>query len=160
MAVSVQGLKSLQAKLKRLAPETRSALKQALAESADEMTRMMKNLAPEDSGDLKRSIGSTFGRYRAENSNVRGVSTSAGVGDPDLSVTIHAGDAKAWYAALVEFGTAPHTNGGRFKGSHNPGMAAQPYFFPAYRALKKRVKSRISRATTRAAKKAVSGGVR
>lgn len=149
MAKVVQGREALLAKLKAMAPEAKSAIKQALAESADEITDMQRRLVPARTGALRDSIGSTFGTYKPENSNVRGVSASSEGGDPDLTVTIHAGNAKAWYAAFVEFGTAPHDIGA----GHHPGAAARPYFFPAYRALKRRVKSRITRATTRAAKK-------
>jgi hypothetical protein len=49
----------------------------------------------------------------------------------DLVAAVKAGDAKAFYARWVEFGTQK--------------MQARPFFFPAYRALKKRVKSRINR---------------
>ncbi|HYD66171.1 HK97-gp10 family putative phage morphogenesis protein [Azospirillum sp.] len=153
MAARTKGRDRLLTKMRALPSEVRSAIKQALAEGADEITDMQRRLVPKQSGDLAKSIGSTFGKYRAENANVRGVSAFAGAGDPDLTVTIHAGDAKAYYASFVEFGTAPHVNGGKFKGTQHPGTAPQPFFFPAYRALRKRVKSRITRATNRAAKK-------
>ncbi|WP_461222623.1 hypothetical protein [Methylobacterium sp. CM6247] len=52
----------------------------------------------------------------------------------------------------MEFGTAPHINGGLFAGTQNPGAKAQPFFYPLYRAYKKRVKARVFRATTKAAK--------
>lgn len=144
-----------QALLKKLAAlpsAVRSRVKQALAQSADEIVEAAKRLAPVDDGDLRRSIGSTFGAYKAENANVRGVSTGSEGGDPDLTVTIHAGDAKAFYAAFVEFGTAPHLNGGRFAGTRHPGSAARPFFYPAYRANRRKVKARISRAMTKAVK--------
>jgi HK97 gp10 family phage protein len=112
----------------------------ALKLSAEEMTSTAKSFAPVDSGDLRNSIGYTFGEYKPENSNVRGVTGGGGkLNDPDLTVSVHAGDAKAYYAAFVEFGTVD--------------TPAQKFFFPAYRLVKKRVKSRISRATSKAAKK-------
>jgi hypothetical protein len=40
----------------------------------------------------------------------------------------------------------------RKSGGHR-GARAQPFFYPAYRALKKRVKSRLSRGASKAAKK-------
>lgn len=128
----------LAAKLKALPDKARQEIRKALEVSAKEMSDVAESFAPIDSGDLRRSIGYTFGNYQADNANVRGVNAGSGVGDPDLTVTIHAGDAKAYYAAFVEFGTVD--------------TSAQPYFFPAWRLTKRRVKGRISRATTKAAK--------
>lgn len=65
-------------------------------------------------------------------------------GRHDLAVTVEAGGAEAFYARWVEFGT--------------PTAAAQQFFFPAYRALRKRIKSRITRASTKAAKKVAGSG--
>ena len=155
----MEGRKSLLTKLERLARiqgPPRRRMREALEKSAQEIIAMQKRLAPVDDGDLRNSIGYTFGFYQAENSNVRGV-TAGGGADPDLSVTLHAGDAKAFYAAFVEFGTSgPYTVGGKFAGAQHPGITAQPYFFPAYRALRKRAKSRLTRAMKRGIKEAVS----
>lgn len=73
--------------------------------------------------------------------------------DQELSVTIMAGNDKAWYARLIEYGAPAAVAGGRFKGAQIPARPAIPFFFPAYRALRKRVKSRLQRATSKAAKK-------
>lgn len=129
-------------------------MRAALETGAQQVVATAKRLVPKDSGDLERSIGYTFGNYAPENSNVRGV-TSGGGGDPDLSVTIHAGDAKAFYAAFVEFGTSPHDNGGKFKGTKHPGSTPSPFFFPAYRANKKSVKARVTRAMNKAIKESI-----
>jgi len=126
---------------------------------------MQKQYAPEDSGDLKRSIRYVKGSYKPENSNVRGM--TAGVeGDPDLTVTIVAGDDKAWYARLVEFGTAPHEirpkrpggllniNGRLIESVSHPGAKPTPFFYGPYRALKRTIRGRITRATKKGIKKA------
>jgi len=126
-------------------------MRQALEQGAQQIVSTAKNLVPKDSGDLERSIGYTFGEYTPANPNVRGVAAGGG-GDPDLSITIHAGDAKAFYAAMVEFGTSPHDNGGKFKGTKHPGTNAAPFFYPAYRANKKSVKARVTRAMNKAIK--------
>jgi len=60
-------------------------------------------------------------------------------GSHDLKIDVKAGNEKAFYARWVEFG-APH-------------RTATPFFFPAYRSLKKRIRSRLTRASTKAAKK-------
>ncbi len=136
--------------MKALPNEVRSAIKQALAQGADEITDMQKRLVPKKTRKLHDSIKQTYGGGRERYSSL---SVGTGGGDPDLTVRISAGNSAVRYAHLVEFGTAPHINGGIFKGTKNPGTSAQPFFYPAYRALRKKVKSRISRATTKAAKK-------
>lgn len=171
MARQIIGLQSLQTKLKRIPKEARSAIKQALAESADDIVSTMKSLVPVSKsgtrgwppGMLQDSIVATFGdgevpKYAAFRQKKRGSKRRIMAPDPDLSVTITAGDEDVRYAHLVEFGTAPHTNGGRFAGSQHPGTAAQPFFYPSYRAHKKRVKARITRAINSAAKKVAAGG--
>lgn len=49
-----------------------------------------------------------------------------------LTWYVVSGDDKAFYARLVEFGT--------------PTTHAQPYFYPSYRALRRRAKARFTRA--------------
>lgn len=146
----LEGRARLLAKMAALPKEVRSAIKQALAEGADEITEMQKRLAPVKDGDLRDSIKQTWGAGRVRYSSLN---AAAGAGDPDLTVRISAGNSKVRYAHLVEFGTRPHVNGGKFAGSLHPGTRAQPFFYPAVRALRRRVKSRITRATTKAAKK-------
>lgn len=158
MATKVQNLDRLKRRLSAIPKAARAEIRKALEKGAQEIVTMAKVMAPVSSGDLRNSIGYTFGEYTPANANVRGVEAGAGLGDPDLSVTIHAGDAKAFYAKMVEFGTAPHPQGGKFEGTEHPGGAAQPFFYPAYRLLKKRVKSRINRAVKKAARDVVSGG--
>lgn len=170
VARQIIGLRSLQAKIKRMPVEARSAIKQALAESADDIVSTMKNLAPVSKsgtrgwppGMLRDSIVATFGdgdvpKYAAFRQKKRGSKRAIKAADPELSVTITAGDEDVRYAHLVEFGTAPRANGGKFAGTQHPGTAAQPFFYPAYRAHRKRVKARVARATTRAAKKVATG---
>lgn len=57
-----------------------------------------------------------------------------------LAVDVKAGSRKAFYARFVEFGVH--------------GRPAHPFFYPPYRALKRRIRSRIGRAIG----KAVRGG--
>jgi HK97 gp10 family phage protein len=152
--MKIQNLDRLKKKLAELPKVARQEMRKALDQSAAEIVDLQRRFAPVQSGDLRDSIDYTFGAFEAENSNVRGVSGGGGgVGDPDLTVTIHAGDAKAYYAAFVEFGTAPHVSGGKFAGSENPGTTAQPFFYPGFRLGKKKTKSRIARAATKAARR-------
>lgn len=150
------GRERLLAKMRALPPAVRSAMKQALAQGADELTDMQKRLAPVKSGELQKSIVQTWGGGKVRYSSLN---AAAGSGDPDLTVRISAGNSKVRYAHLVEFGTSPHINGGKFAGSQHPGTAAQPFFYPPYRALKRRIKSRITRASNKAAKQIAAGGI-
>lgn len=144
----ISNRKRLLDKMAAMPGAVRSAIKQALAQGADEITGEMRRLAPKDSGALRDSITQTWGGGRQRYASLTG--GGGALGDPDLTVTISAGNSGVRYAHLVEFGTAPHLNGGLFAGSLHPGTAPKPFFYPAYRANRRRVKARISRATTRA----------
>lgn len=141
-------------KMAAMPTAVRSAIRQALAQGADEITDEMKRLAPKRTGKLRNSIAQSWGGGKVRYSSLAG--TAGEAGDPDLSVRISAGSSEVRYAHLVEFGTAPHINGGRFAGTRHPGTTAQAFFFPAYRANRRRVKARISRATTKAVKQVAS----
>lgn len=39
---------------------------------------------------------------------------------------------EGWHGHFVEFGTAPHVNGGKFAGTSHPGTAPQPFMRPAF----------------------------
>lgn len=167
----VQNRERLLRKLKALPKAARARIGAALDEGADEIVAMQKRLAPKRTGALANSIRKVKGNYAPDNPNVRGFG-GAVKGDPDLTVTIVAGDAKAYYAAFVEFGTSPHRiapkeaealsiNGNVLapgRAVSHPGATAEPFFYPAYRALKKRVKGRASRAITKAVKEIAGNG--
>jgi HK97 gp10 family phage protein len=103
-----------------------------MEKSAQEIVALAKHLCPVDSGDLRDSIGWTWGDAPA------GSMVLASTGGAALRITIYAGDSDAFYARWLEFGTVK--------------MAAHPYFFPAYRTLRKRVKGRTKRAINKAVK--------
>lgn len=137
----IEGRRRLEAKLRAMPQEAKRDIRAALEKSAGEMTDLARRFAPVRSGALKASIGYTFGNFRAANPSVRGVAGGGGrLNDQDLTVTVHAGDGTAYYAAFVEFGTSR--------------ASAKPFFFPAYRLVKKRIAARVSRATTKAARRA------
>lgn len=130
----------------------KAEIKRALAHSADEIVAFMKRLAPvlknpddrRRAGALRDSIAWTWGKA-PEGSFVIGEVRSSDIAG-DLTITIYAGgpDDEAFYARFIEFGTQS--------------MKAQPFFYPAYRAMRKRAKSRITRAINKAAKKRAAGG--
>ncbi|MGV6872552.1 HK97-gp10 family putative phage morphogenesis protein [Pseudochelatococcus sp. B33] len=158
-----EGRESLLRKMKAMPPAVRSAIKQALAQGADEITAMQKRLVQVKDGDLRDSITQTWGGGKVRYASVG--TRYEDKGDPDLTVRLSAGNAQVRYAHLVEFGTGPHSvaKGARRKYSgmvhaltskgkarQHPGSKPQPFFFPPYRALRRRVLSRVSRATSRA----------
>lgn len=119
---------------------------------------MQKRLAPRGkTGNLEKSIKYSKGGLSVESSDVGGGVTLGGVdvqGDPDLTFVITAGDRDAFYASWVEFGTAPHVSGGFFVGFEISAQA-HPFFFPGYRAVRKAVKARVTRAMRKAIRDAV-----
>jgi HK97 gp10 family phage protein len=127
-------LRQLQALPQAMRDEIRTSLKV----SAEETTDLMRRFVPVESGALRASIGYSFGEAPkgALSSAARTVKAEAG-----LAVTLFAGGGKAFYARFQEFGTQE--------------MSANPYFFPAYRLARKRVRARMARAMRAGAKKAL-----
>lgn len=149
MARGILGLAALERKLKRMPDKALAKIKAAMEQGADEVVSMMRSLAPEDDGDLRDSIGWTWGKKPKYATALATAKASLG---GDLTLTIYAGNSKVRYAHLIEFGTAAHTNGGMFAGSNHPGTKGQPFFFVSWRANRKKVKARIRRAVRNAAK--------
>lgn len=116
------------ANLRNTVPAIDSELRGELADGGDELVEKAKSFAPEDSGDLRDSI-----RWEWTKSTTLFASKSP-------AIRFLAGSKKAFYARWVEF--------------NHP---RQPFFFPAYRLLRRRIKGRMSRALTRAIKKSGFG---
>jgi HK97 gp10 family phage protein len=169
MASKIEGLDRLARKLRRIPDEVRRELKEAIRQGAEDMTRLAKRLAPVDDGDLQMSITYRWGNEeKIKYASLQFGAAGRGKGDAELTAIVSAGNTKVRYAHLVEFGAKPHTikpkssqgslaiNGNWLapgQSVQHPGQAAQPFFFPAYRATRKSAKARISRAVTKAAKK-------
>lgn len=125
-------------------------VRNAVVAGASLVTDSAKSLAPVNTGALRDSIQFTMGdqdtpRYSAFKSSAKG--------QPELAAIVTAGNSKVRYAHLVEFGTSPHELRGLYAGAQHPGSAAQPFFYPAYRANKAKVKRLVSSAVTKGAKK-------
>lgn len=138
--VFLKGLPQLKAKLVRLKEQTADEIRPAMEQAAQDVVEMMKRQVPVDSGDLRDSIGWTWG---AAPRRSIGLATVQGI-------TIFAGNEKAFYARWVEFGTAPHLQGGSRPGTDHPGTRPQPFFFPSWRALRKHVKAMLRKAIQKA----------
>jgi len=91
-AVKITGLKELHAALQSLpAKIEQNVLRGALRAAAREIEAEAERIAPVASGALRDSIRVSVRAKRGE-----------------VTATIKAGDRKAWYAKLVEYGTARH----------------------------------------------------
>jgi HK97 gp10 family phage protein len=143
------GLRRLRQKMTRDIPQkAKSAAKLAVVQGATEIANLQQNLAPYDDGALHDSIVVTPPGGTTPPYSQPGGSQVAREGQ----AIITAGNTDVRYAHLVEYGTAPHLAGGMFEGAEHPGTTAQPFFFPAWRALRTRAKSRITRAISKAIK--------
>jgi HK97 gp10 family phage protein len=135
----VLGLASFNRKMNVAIPaKVREATRKAMEQGANEMVAFAKALCPVDQGDLRDSIGWTWGDAPKGSISLGGVARRK---DGDEVITIYAGDDRAFYARWQEFGTQKHS--------------ASPFFYPAYRTLKKRIKSRVTRNMKKAIKEAV-----
>lgn len=156
----VKGVADLNKKVAAIPKRVEAKARIAMEKGADELVAMMKRLVPVDDGDLRDSIGWTWGS--APKGSVVLAETEAD--SRGLKITVYAGNEKAYYARWVEFGTAPHNvakGGGTVAGKKDfasgggtghPGSRARPFFFPAWRALRKRIRARIRRETAKAFK--------
>ena len=144
--MTVQGLSRLSRKLRRTIPTAaKKRAKEALEASAEEIIALMKRLVPKDEGNLAESIGWTWGNVPK---GAVALGRSEPTGNGRLRITIYAGGDKTVVTNsrgvefqnvfIQEFGTQEQD--------------AQPFFFPAWRALRRRAKSRVSRGITKGVK--------
>lgn len=151
--MTVTGLDRLRLKLTRRIPDAvKKRVRDAMEQSANEVVDTMKSLVAVDSGELRDSIAWTWGDAPK---GALVLARSSKRSSDSMRITIYAGGGDAFYARFVEFGTQPHVNKGLYAGSHNPGAPAQPFFFPGWRLVKRRVKGRVTRNIRKAIKEAV-----
>ena len=141
----------------------RKAAREALEQGAQELVELIRALAPVDDGFLLASIGWTWGDPPKGAIALDEVSSAE---DPSMRIVVYAGSELAFYARWVEFGTQPHAlsrnasveRGKRQdQGGWHPGAAAHPFFWPAYRTLRRRIKSRITRKINQAIRSLSNG---
>lgn len=140
--MAVEGAARVRRLLAQIPAKVQEAAQRSLEQSAEEIVQLMRRLAPRDSGALANSIGWTWGDAPAGSmtlGTVKGGKASGSIYG-SMVITIYAGGkvagADAFYARFQEFGTRK--------------MRANPFFYPAYRANKKRVRSRLTRAIRKA----------
>lgn len=154
----IEGLDRLNRKLARLPAAAQKAIRDAMEQGADEIVAMAKNLCPVDDGALRESIGWTWGRAPKGALAIATVTRyRSGGSGTENTITIYAGNADAYYARFVEFGTTAHVAKGRFSGAIIPAIPAQPFFYVSFRSNSRRVKGRITRAINKSAKQVAAG---
>jgi HK97 gp10 family phage protein len=154
VTTTVRRKDALLKKLGALAPAVFDAVKDANRQTADEMVDLAQGFAPVRTGALRDSIVAT-----GPGGTPPAYSQGGGAGVvPEGSYAVSAGNKKVRYAHLVEYGTKPHTNEGEFKGTQNPGAKRQPFFWPAYRLVRKQMRSRAVRSINKAVKDVASQG--
>jgi HK97 gp10 family phage protein len=127
-------LERLQKRLDAIPKAVIAAVQPALEKSGGELVDAMKALAEpsRDSGDLIDSIAMTTGGKTTPPYSQPGGSQVV----PANAVVVTVGNSKVRYPHLVEYGTTK---------AH-----AQPFFWPAYRLLKRRLSNRIKRSISKA----------
>lgn len=138
MANNDNGLAGFNAALDQILRNAETKITPALLKGGNEFAGMAKGLAESsrDTGALIDSIEVTPPGGTTPPYSQPGGSHVAG----PTEVIVTAGNSHVRYAHLVEFGTSK--------------TEAEPFFWPAYRVLKKRIRNRINRA----AKKAIRDG--
>jgi HK97 gp10 family phage protein len=128
------GLSRVQQRLRAIPIAVREAMQKPLKQSGDELAAMMKSLAPEDTGALKDSIEvTTAGNSTPPYSQPGGETV---VAENAVMVTVGGEDVR--YPHLVEYGTGK---------TH-----AQPFFWPSYHLLRRKIAKRLKRAASKAAR--------
>ena len=147
--MKILNLARFKRKLSRLPDVARAEIRSGLEKSAEEIVDLMRRMVPVKEGDLKRSIGWTWGAP-PEGATV----FAKAAGKAGLSITIYAGDRSTVVTNKrgIEFQNALIQEFGSEK------MTANPFFRPALRITRKRAQSRVSRAIGKAARKVAAGG--
>lgn len=135
----VQGVAALHARFQAVPKKVRVEVAKQLEKEAEKLVREMRAIAPKRSGDLASAIRWTWGEAPAGSLVLARSRGGQDFGKVAITVYVAAGgDAvpDAFYARFQEFGTIH--------------MPANPFFFPVYRANKRRIRSNLTRAVKRA----------
>lgn len=134
------------AKLKRIPDVAVEAAARAMEDGAEEIVQTMKAAAPVDSGDLRDSIGWTWGDVPEGSFVIDEIRSGRNRGDQfaTLRIKIYAGNREAFYARFHEFGTV--------------NMTANPFFFPSWKTKRAEYRKKIRAAVRAAIKEAWKNG--
>lgn len=133
--IKLRGDKALTRKLQSLAARTQNTIvRSAAGKAMTPVNRAAKQLAPKETGLLKKSVGKKTKTYPGKGTVWVGVGPRKGFAQ-EITVTGPDGKpVKRWrdpvkYAHLVEYGTAPHVQ--PKLGITHPGAPAKPFMRPA-----------------------------
>lgn len=126
----------LSRRLEAIPKAVKRAVEPALIRAGTDLSVMQRVLAPRDTGALQDSIHVTAPGETTPPYSQPGGSTTARANQ----VLVTVGNTDVRYPHLVEYGTAD--------------APAQPFFWNAYRLMRKRLGSRIKRAIRKAVKEA------
>jgi HK97 gp10 family phage protein len=127
--VASKDLARILKKMDRLATAPRDAIRRAIETGAAEVTAMQRHMVQEDDGDLKGSIRTEDGEHDLQ-------TVIAAGGKATTRPVRNGADADYDYALANEFGTSD--------------MTARPFFYPAWRLMKRRVVGRVNRVARKA----------
>jgi HK97 gp10 family phage protein len=146
----VDGIRQLTENLTKTIPDrVRKATRDAMEKGANETVAMMRRLVPRDTGELAATIGWTWGSAPAGSMII---GTVRGREYKTMRITIYAGDASTMVGSRKQFQLA------RLQEFGTQAMPASPFFFPSWRSMKKRVRSRVTREMRNAIKANNSAG--
>lgn len=177
---SWKGLERLERRLKVIPAAVLEAVSAEVAGAADQVVGQLK-AAYADDPKLQASAGWSWGEVTGGGSGALGRAKKArteaqriqsrrsqALGAAGLRLTIHAGDAQAFWARWREFGTRPHVirpkspegelvfaSRGRkvvAKEVMHPGARARPTFFPIVRGLRRKARSQVAKGMRAGAK--------
>lgn len=186
ITAKVTGFAELEAALSQLdkAATRKSTARRALLKAGQPVADGMRSRAPVDDGVLAGSVlvspkikgeagkaayaqtmRQTAGDKAMAVKSMRDARRAAKGAMPPVMMFVGP-SARAYHAHLVEFGAAPHINGGRFAGSKHPGTAPQPFARPAWDATSGTaldligdvLREEIMKAVGRQAKRRAKGG--
>lgn len=135
----------LRARLAKIPDVVREAAAAAMEEGAQEIVDAMKMAAPIQSGDLRDSIGWTWGEVPAGSFMIDEIRSGKNKGDQyaTLRIKIYAGNRDAFYARFIEHGTRH--------------MPAQPFFFSTWKKERAKFRRKIRAAIRKRIKEAFNG---
>ncbi len=129
----VQGLAEFNRRFEAIPKNVREAARDAMEKGADEIVQAMRATVRKRTRALEAAIKWTWGDAPAGS---LAIGTVGGRSYGGLKITIYVDQPLAWRAWFLEAGTVK--------------MPAYPFFFPIYRALKRRTRGRITRQITKA----------
>lgn len=139
--MKITGLRKLKKTLVSMPVEARKLISGSIDKGADELVALQKSAAPIDKGNLVASIRKEVGgaKVGSQLKGDAGLAVAVVAGGPLTTKEVRGGSGKPYdYAVGTEFG--------------NSEVGAQPYFYGPYRLTKKRIKSRVTRATSKSVK--------